>query len=50
MELYEAPDKRGRKGVKLPRIAHRSFDYGKLIEMEKVKHYDDRIGEITDFK
>lgn len=44
------PDKKGRRGVKLPRIGHNSFDYGKLTEIEKMKHYDDRINEICDFK
>ena len=50
LDVYEAPDKRGRRGVKLPRIAHRSFDFGKLTEIERMKHYDDRINEICDFK
>ena len=44
------PDKRGRRGVKLPMLVHRSFDYGKLTEIEKVKHYDDRINDICDYK
>lgn len=45
------PDKKsGRRGFKLPRIANGSFDYGKLTEIEKVKHYDDRISEICDYK
>ena len=44
------PDKKGRRGIKLPRIGNRSFDYGKLTEIEKMKHYDDRINEICDYK
>jgi hypothetical protein len=43
MDIYEMPDKRGRRGIKLPRIGNSSFDHGKLIQIEKMKHYDDRI-------
>lgn len=43
MDMYEMPDKRGRRGIKLPRIGNSSFDHGKLIQIEKMKHYDDRI-------
>lgn len=45
---FERQEKKGRR-VLLPRIRG-SFDYGKLTEMERVKHYDDRINEICDFK
>lgn len=31
---------RGRRGIKLPRIGNSSLDYGKLTEIEKMKHYD----------
>lgn len=37
------PEKKGKRTLRLPRIGHNSLDYGKLTEMEKVKHYDDRI-------
>ena len=44
LDIYEIPDKRGgRRGIKLPKLNHRSFDYGKLIQIERMKHYDDRI-------
>lgn len=49
-DLYELPDKKGRRGIKLPRIGHSSFDYGKLTQIEKMKHYDDRINELCDYK
>jgi hypothetical protein len=42
--------KMGKRSIRLPRIGHSSFDYGKLTEIEKVKHYDDRINDICDFK
>lgn len=45
------PEKKtGRRGLKLPRIGHASFDYGKLVEIEKMKHYDDRINDLCDYK
>lgn len=49
-EAYEMPEKTARRGIKLPRIGHTSFDYGKLTQIEKMKHYDDRINQICDFK
>lgn len=47
---FEKYQKKGAKRSFLPRIGHGSFDYGKLTEIEKVKHYDDRINDICDFK
>jgi hypothetical protein len=47
---FERVEKKGNRRFFLPRIGHGSFDYGKLTEIEKVKHYDDRINEICDYK
>ena len=35
--------------MKLPKI-HRSFDFSKLAELEKVKHYDEKLNDLCDFK
>ena len=49
VEGFEIFQGKGKK-IKLPKIIHTSFDYSKLIEIEKVKHYDDRINDICEFK
>lgn len=48
--MFERVEKKGGRRGFLPRIGHGSFDMGKMNEIEKVKHYDDRIGEICDYK
>jgi hypothetical protein len=46
--LQERTSKRG--FVKLPRIGNISIDYGKLTAIEKVRHYDDRMSDICEYK
>lgn len=57
LNLAEEPDtnailekKNGNKMIRLPKLAHSSFDYTKLTEIDKVKHYDERLNDMYEFK
>ena len=42
--------KLGSKSTRLPRLINRSIDEEKYNEIDKLRHYDDRISELFSYK